>query len=993
MKNARDFRGAFGRAILILGAALLLAVGSRVESAPTEGGVKAVLARMGIEKGICAVLGLPRTGQADAICRLAEESGLIIYFQSADEGEVGRVREAAEAARILGSRVFADAGAWTSIHLASNLADAVLVTPSARDGTPEPEILRILRPGGKAIIGRNEIIKPAPEGIDDWSHVYHGPDNNPQSVDRIARAPYLTQFIAGPTFCPMPEETVAAGGRIFKAFGHIAHKANQNAMLNKLLGINAYNGTILWQRDLTGRFMIHRNTMIATADTLYMADDESCKLIDARTGEIRGEIAIPDGIGDGPVWKWMALEGGVLYALAGGKEFEISTKPSNTPGLGHWPWGMWDGHNYADPKKNFGFGRTFVAIDPKSKRIIWTHGETEYIDARGVCMKGGRIYAYSPEKFLACLDAKTGETIWKTSAPDLLQAIGPNGPAQHYVTGYATTTYIKCDDKRVFFAGPQRSRLVVASTEDGKLLWQKEQGNYQLVLREDGFYAAGPGDTGGKLSYDTGEVLARLPMRRACTRATGSADSVFYRTTGGTVRIDAATGAARHIAPMRPPCQDGVIIAGGHLYWGPWMCGCQLSFYGHIGLAPAGGFDFRAPLSPSRLESGSGDIRSVTNFEVATGDWPTYLRNESRKAATDVVIPSRVRLAWSFTPPSTIMPSAPVIAGDTVFVGDRAGVVRALDAKGTVRWKAYTGGAIYFPPAIALSRVFVGSADGWVYAFEAATGRRLWRFRLAPAERWIPILGALSSTWPVAGGIAVRDGIVYAAAGIAHYDGTHVAALDAITGEVKWYNNTSGILSEKVLSGVSLQGDLSIEGGEVRFLGGGIYDVARYDLKTGACLNSPHDEPNSRFQTAFYAHYPEYGQYLSLHHTYADGTSVSYTAGYEGSQHTNLALLAPPTSDASKADRRASDRKVLWQVSGRRFNASIAAPNAILAAAQTGPGDAPSALLGAIDRKDGSDLWRIDLPVPAVKGGVAIDGEARIVVALRDGRILCYTAP
>ncbi len=46
------------------------------------------------------------------------------------------------------------------------------------------------------------------------------------------------------------------------------------------------------------------------------------------------------------------------------------------------------------------------------------------------------------------------------------------------------------------------------------------------------------------------------------------------------------TNTAQHIAPMRPPCQDGVLVSNGHLYWGPWMCGCQLSLYGNIGLAP-----------------------------------------------------------------------------------------------------------------------------------------------------------------------------------------------------------------------------------------------------------------------------------------------------------------------------------------------------------------------------------------------------------------------
>lgn len=84
----------------------------------------------------------------------------------------------------------------------------------------------------------------------------------------------------------------------------------------------------------------------------------------------------------------------------------------------------------------------------------------------------------------------------------------------------------------------------------------------------------------------------------------------------------------------------------------------------------------------------------------------------------------------------------------------------------------------------------------------------------------IPVYGKLISTWPVAGGVVVHKGIVYAAAGIAHYDCTYVVALDAVTGEVKWYNDESGALSEKVNSGISLQGDLSIQRNELCFTGG-----------------------------------------------------------------------------------------------------------------------------------------------------------------------------
>jgi len=971
--------------------------------------LRAKLDRLEIKRDICVMLGLPRRDLRGTLSGFVQERDLTVFFQSPYPEETTLLRNAAEAEELLGTEIFVEDADWQSIHLADNLAGLIWVSEGARGKVPVRELQRVAYPGATIMMGTHMITKPRPTDTDSWSHPHHAPDNNPQSTDQQARAPYLTQFLADPKFCPMPEISVAAGGRVFRAFGHIAHKANQNAMLNTLICANAYNGMILWQRKLDEGFMIHRNTMIATDDTLYMADAESCKLIDARTGAIRDTIVIPAGVADGAVWKWMAMEDGVLYALIGGTETAIQTQPSNRPGMGHWPWGMWQGHDYKDPKTSFGFGRTFVAIDPKTRKIMWTHNTQDYLDSRAVCMKNGRIYCYSPEKSLACLDTDKRKIVWQSAAPDLLKAIGQNARAQHYVTGYATTAYMKCNDDYILFAGPQRRQLVVARAKDGKLLWQKPGGNLQLVLREDGFYAAGPrngkGETyamGAKYAYASGEVLANLPTRRACTRATGSVDSIFFRTPGGTVRVNTASNTAEHIAPMRPPCQDGVIISDGHLYWGPWMCGCQLSLYGHIALASAKGFDFQPAIDDARLETGPGDIGSVADFKINPADWTTFQGNNQRMPRTRVAIPRDVEMKW-LVDSSTALPTAPVVAGNTVFVADRKGVVQAIDAQGEQIWQAFTGGAIYVAPVVAQGRVFVGSADGWVYAFEAATGRRLWRFRVGPAGRRIPVYGKLISTWPVAGGVLVHKGVLYAAAGIAHYDGTYVVALDARTGKVKWYNDESGTLSEKVNSGVSLQGCLSINNNELRFAGGGVYQSARYDLETGRCLNTPHEGVNSRFATAYYAYFPEYGQYQSLQQGYPDGKLLQYTAKYDGSQHGKLALMGPvlkaaadqprpdrPTDRPTDGARRRPQRKTLWQDKvGRRFKAFVVTSDVLLAAGVQGTDGQVTSSLAAIQIKDGKTIWSKDLPAPVVKGGIAVDSQARIVVSLENGQVVC----
>jgi len=1006
-----------------IGCIFLILVGVVYGAGDFSEEIKSALDRIETKNDICVILGLPKTQLRSLLSEFIIERDLIVYFQSPDLNETATMRKAADRRGFLGTRVFVEEGDWKSIHLADNLAGVVFVCDSARNSVSEKELLRVAYPGGTILVGGKQITKTHVANTDSWSHPYHGPDNNPQSTDQRARAPYITQFLADPKFCPMPAISVAAGGKVFRAFGHIAHKANQNEMLNTLICVNAYNGMILWKRTLKEGFMIHRNTMIATPDILYMADDESCKLIDTQTGGIKDEIVIPEGLADGLVWKWMALECGVLYALIGGPEVEIHTQRSERPGLGGWGWGMWAGHDYKNEKTNFGFGRTFVAINPNTKEVLWHYSGEDYFDSRGVCMKNGRIYFYSPEKFLACLDTKKGTIAWKTSAADLLEAIGPNGRAQHNVrpAGYSTTTYIKCNDEYILFAGPQRSRLVVASAEDGKLLWQKEGGNLHLVLREDGFYAAGHGGTGAKYSYETGEVLTRLPNRFTCTRATGSIDSIFIRSFG-TVRIDTDSKTLQHIAPMRPACQDGVIISDGQLYWGPWMCACDLSLYGHIALASAGDFDFRPAIDDSRLETGTGDIRSVAKFEtqegdwvtyqgnndlrhvlmtlVAEGDWVTYQGNNDRVPYTKASIPKEIEAKWSIDA-TTTMPTAPVVAGGMVFIGDRKGLVQAIDANGQRKWKAYTGGAIYFPPVVAHGRVYVGSADGWVYAFEALTGRRLWRFRIGPAGRRIPVYGKLISTWPVAGGVVVHKGVVYAAAGIAHYDGTYVVALDAVTGKVKWYNDKSGTLSEKVNNGVSLQGNLSIQGNELCFTGGAVYQTARYDLETGKCLNDPHERLNSGFfATAFYAYFPEYAQYQPLQYGFPDGKLLRYNASYEGSRHSSLALMGPilktEQKPATRTDRptdrrrRQPQRNVIWQDKLKsRFKGFVVTDDVLLAAGVRITDNGVASFLAAIRIKGGTVIWRKELPVPVVKGGVAVDSKGRIVLALVNGRIVC----
>ncbi|NUQ64736.1 MAG: hypothetical protein HUU20_19915, partial [Pirellulales bacterium] len=178
--------------------------------------IRAILSQLESPRGICVVLG---DREARLAVGLARGSELTMYVQLAEAGEVAAARRAAEAAGLLNRRVYVEQGSDAQVHLANNLADLVVVPGDASGRTPRAEVLRILRPGGKGLLGQETVTKPMPPGVDQWNHPYHGPDNNPQSTDQVARAPYLTQFLAEPYYGPMPEVTVVSGGRMFKAFG------------------------------------------------------------------------------------------------------------------------------------------------------------------------------------------------------------------------------------------------------------------------------------------------------------------------------------------------------------------------------------------------------------------------------------------------------------------------------------------------------------------------------------------------------------------------------------------------------------------------------------------------------------------------------------------------------------------------------------------------------------------------------------------------------
>ena len=1029
-----------------------------------------------IGRGICAIVG----GDEKLPVQLARSSDLLVHVRQPDAEIAIQIRSLADQAGLSIERLAVDIGPVERLPYADRMID-VLIVPAATDELlstlSASEVLRVLRPEGRALIASPngqpgsltkeklrhwndesitgsrfdvssndggvaaELVAPSLDGAGDWSHWEHSPDNNPVSEDAIIKAPYMTQFMAKPYYIAIPSITTAAAGRTFLAIGHIAHHRREWDNMNRLIARNGYNGEILWQRDLPEGYLVHRSAFIATRESFYMIEGDHALMLDPETGEQQGKITIPGVFGD---WKWMAINDGVLYMLAGRKDSGVETTKGDRE-FGGWSWADLSTGYYAKPRVPWGFGSILAAYDLEQREVLWTHREEDQpIDGRAMSMRDGKVYFYCPDKYLCAADARTGDVLWCNDDKATLALIEQPGQGLTSTPGFRSACLAVATPQALILQGQTRMNVVAVSTSDGQQLWTKQKvTNNPNAIYVDDKVILGVGEGGNHVAIDpiSGDVIEDLGFRkRACTRLTASSDSFFVRGEG-TLRYDRDAKKVMIDGAARPACNDGALPANGLLYVGPWQCDCNLSLIGRVARCSAGDFrfDYDATNEQRLVVSGT-DLSS--DFEVSKSDWPTYRGNNDRSSSSPVAVAGAVREKWRFQADATYTPSAAISAGGLVFVSGFDGKTRAIDASnGRLRWQHKTPGSIRIAPTVADGRLYVGSGDGHVYALDAATGQWLWRFRAAPVERLINVYGSLSSTWPVNSGVIVKDGVAYFAAGIIDHDGTYVYAVDAKTGHLRWQNNSSGHLNGELRKGVSVQGNMTIDGDRLLLSGGNQVSPAPFDIASGQCQAGPisqgHPKSNNgRFCGMFLGQHPIVGGRILFSAADNVSTKGSYTltAGNRALtfsfggippawDDSSVALVnflygkltccdtekvlahlsdPPAPGPADRVGRRnladdfAASGAVNWQTNlgeSNKFAAlsMVVCPNAIVAVVQQQQKNRaqPQWYVAAFDKKKGHRMWQHEIIGKPLPDGLLVDRDGNIVVTMLDGSLVC----
>jgi len=770
---------------------------------------RAILDEAGVRAGLIVHVGC---GDGRLTAALGANKTCLVQGLDATPDNVAEARQNVLDAGLYG-KVTVNHFAGDRLPYIDNLVNLIVVSDSAGE-LARGEILRVLVPGGVALVGGERIEKPRPEGLDEWTHWLHGPDNNAVSHDTRVGISRNLQWIMPPRWArhhnllPSVSAMVSAGGRLYTIIdeGAIAVKGLPDKWA--LVARDAQNGLLLWKRPI-------ENWGWRTWSAIEFA------------GLIRFK-------NPGQVYRRLVAAGDVVYVTLGfdqpvvalegttGKTIRRYAGTENTAEILHDRGLLFLVRNEADDPR----GKSVLAVRAESGEILWEtkgyrgtsgHGDElqRFTDAY-LTLDSDKLFFINGDDLVA-LDADSGKEAWRSPRPEMEKNI-----FGHYEFNHANLCTLVYHDGVLLlgqmFPFPdnlnarQQKEMVLRAmdAESGDTLWEFRGMTLAHFTPPDVFVNHGlvwtlrKGDV-ALLGLDlrTGKIKREYPVKdmlvghhHRCYR--NKATERFYLAgEEGIEYIDFNTGELDVHHWIRGVCSYGIMPANGLIYLPTHSCGCHnnAKLNGFIALTaqevptePAAAEPSAAEPTPAetRLQKGLAFGQRGEPAAAPPDDWPAFKHDNRRSnhAATDVPVEASER--W--VQPLGGQWSPPVVAGDRVLVSSREGCrVACLDAKtGKLRWQFITEGGVDTPPTLNRGRAIFGTRGGFVYALDADDGQLIWRFRAAPVDLRLTAFGRLESPWPLNGSVLVENNRVYCVAGRSMHlnSGLYVFVLDADTGEV-----------------------------------------------------------------------------------------------------------------------------------------------------------------------------------------------------------------
>ena len=666
------------------------------------------------------------------------------------------------------------------------------------------ELQRVLAPGGKLVTwdGANWVVSytkspvtdPAdPEYRDDWTHSMYDASNNAVSSDQLAGPPKHLQWVGRPRWSRHHDRMaslsamVSAAGKLFYVMDEGSRADVILTPVWRLVARDAYSGAMLWKKSInhwhphlwpfkSGATQLSRR-LVADGLRVYctMGLDAPVSAFDPETGltlrTYEETAGTEEFVCTSNTLVCMTRQPHTLFPeflpvhrnTASGRDRVCNWNKDTA-----WSW-----HSQDD--------QSIVAVNASTGDHLWTRAGISIMPMT-LTADSDSVYYHNGTHVLR-LDRATGAVVWTSE-----DAVSRK---THIPRSFGPTLVIYGDT--VLFAGGDRSLYALEKT-DGTTRWSGT--DYHLhgghFSPED--LVVIPVDVGGTPtplawsarianSGDDGRVWGRsllngslpaegsfLPnyawsaeypsgwspdyMHHRCHRARATKRYFLASWTGTEyINLEDQQWTIHHWA--RGGCSFGLIPANGLTYMPPHDCACYLQskLRGLNALVAESPSRTLPGTLPERLES----VASVADEANGPEDWPTYRHDNIRSGSVDSPVPAALRMAWQASLGGPL--SALTVAAGRLYVcGVDAHRVYALSATtGDRLWSFTAGGRVDSPPTIHNGRVLFGSADGYVYCLEAATGNLAWRYRAAPMDWRCGGFEQVESLWPLHGSVLVRD--------------------------------------------------------------------------------------------------------------------------------------------------------------------------------------------------------------------------------------------
>ncbi len=666
---------------------------------------------------------------------------------------------------------------------------------------PRTEVLRVVVPDGVALIGDERVVKPRPNTIDDWPQYLYDQTGNAVSNDRAVRPPLAhMQWVGGPRWS-RHHETMSSVSACVSGVGKVFYILDEGSSFSpmlpshwKLIARDAFNGTILWKRDIprwvpnlhklkSGPATLPRR-LVVIGDRLYvtLGIEAPVSVLDTATGKTITVLNGTDGAEE------IIYDGTDLFMVADVNQDKKELQ--QYPKFGSSQWAV-------RPKQ-------IVRWDLPGGKLAWRKG-FDYVAPLTLAGHRAKLYFFNGKQVMS-LNKADGAEIWSSVEMPVYKSMPTFFAPKLVVQGGA-----------VLFAGGEgftrygsRGKLNGLSTETGKVMWTAPNPASGYRSPEDLFVINGKAWAGdiyshrwwGNENNATGEFtgvnvangsvdkkinhVEAYWFHHRCHMAKATRDYLITSRTGIEF-IDPETGKWTLHHWARGACLYGVMPANGMVYAPPHPCACYIGAktFGFTALAPKGTdhIVLRETPEAQRLTTALADAPFHSSRRRAD-EWPVYRGNDRRGGSgAEVKTPTGCR--WAVKLGNQLTP--PVIAGGKAIVAnkDKFAVI-AFDAQtGREAWTYLPGALVDSSPTVHGGRVYFGSADGYVQCITLDTGKLIWRYQASPNATRHMYFERLEAVHPVHGSVLVMNDQVYTIAGRSMFvdGGLRFLILDAKTGK------------------------------------------------------------------------------------------------------------------------------------------------------------------------------------------------------------------